>query len=270
MPVEQDKPRVTVVVPVRDEGEAIVRFLDRLFEAVELPCEVLVVVDDEGDGTHPFLVDYARREPRLQVLATPDGAGPAHAMRFGIERARAEVLVTTMGDGSDDPQHIDQLARLVERGVVVASASRWTRGGQKVGGGLLKGLLSRLAGTSLHYLARVGTRDATNCFKGYSTSFVRSVDIESETGFTLGIEQVAKARRCRLPIAEIPTIWLDRMSGMSKFRLAAWLPAYLRWWLFTFGPRLSPEQIRRKARSSGAAAPRDPSARDESRPGALV
>jgi dolichol-phosphate mannosyltransferase len=246
----EENPRVTVVVPVREEGEAIIGFLDRLFEAVTLPCEVLLVVDDEADPTRPCITAYAQGEPRLQVLMNAHGDGPANAMRSGIDQAKADVLVTTMADGSDDPQHIDQLARLVERGVVVASASRWTRGGQKVGGGLLKGLLSRVAGLSLHYLAHVGTRDATNCFKAYSTQFLKDVGVESDTGFTLGIEQVAKARRCRLPVAEIPTIWLDRMSGSSKFQLGPWLPAYLGWWLFAFGPRLSPERVRRRLESS--------------------
>ena len=46
----------------------------------------------------------------------------------------ADVVVVTMADGCDDPQQIDQLARLVERGVVVAAASRYSKGGQQVGG----------------------------------------------------------------------------------------------------------------------------------------
>ena len=32
-------------------------------------------------------------------------------------------------------------------------------------------------------------------------------------GFEIGIELTAKARRLRLPVAEIPTIWLDRQAG---------------------------------------------------------
>jgi hypothetical protein len=105
-----------------------------------------------------------------------------------------------------------------------------------VGGPVLKGTLSRLAGLSLRYLGRVGTRDATNSFKAYSVPFVRAAGIESQRGFAIGIELVAKARRARLPVAEIPTIWLDRALGSSNFRLAAWLPQYLRWYAYAFGP----------------------------------
>ncbi len=148
-----------------------------------------------------------------------------------------------MADGCDDPQQIDQLVRLVERGVVVAAASRYSRGGQQVGGPFLKGLLSRVAGLSLWILARVGTRDATNSFKAYNVDFVRQVGITSSSGFEIGIELVAKARRARLPVAELPTIWLERNQGVSNFKIVSWLPHYLRWWRFAFGPRLTMEQI---------------------------
>jgi hypothetical protein len=149
-----------------------------------------------------------------------------------------------MADGCDDPQQIDDLVRLVERGVVVAAASRYSRGGQQVGGPFLKSLLSRTAGLSLWILARVGTRDATNSFKAYDTAFVREVGIASNAGFEIGIELVAKARRARLPVAELPTIWLERLQGVSNFKLAGWLPRYLHWWFFAFGPHLSVEAIR--------------------------
>jgi hypothetical protein len=102
-----------------------------------------------------------------------------------------------------------------------------------------------MAGFSLWALARVGTRDATNSFKAYDAAFVEDVGIASNAGFEIGIELVAKAKRARLPVAEVPTIWLERHQGVSKFELAGWLPHYLHWWRFAFGPRLSVEAIRR-------------------------
>jgi len=73
---------------------------------------------------------------------------------------------------------------------------------------------------------------------------VRKVGIDSRAGFEIGIELTAKARRMRLPVAEIPTIWLDRQAGISNFRIAKWIPRYLYWYRFAFGPRLSAEQVR--------------------------
>lgn len=247
-----DAPRVSIVIPARDEGDSINRCLDRVIEGVTLPCEVLVVVDSPDDTTMPYLEKYSAQEPRVIPTINTYGRGPAAAIRYGIDHARADVVVTTMADGCDDPQQIDQLARLVERGVVVAVASRYSRGGQQVGERSLKRLLSRTAGLSLYWLGRVGTHDATNSFKAYSRSFVREVGIDSVAGFEVGIELVAKARRLRRPIAEIPTIWLERDGGVSHFKMRAWLGHYLRWYFFAFGPRLSPEEVRALAKRQAA------------------
>ena len=238
-------PRVTVVIPAYQEGGGVVPVLDRLFEAIHLDCEVCLVVDDEADSTVPVAREYAAKEPRLRLEINTYGRGPANAIRYGVDVAIAPVIVVTMADGCDDPRQIDDLVRLVERGVVVAAASRYMPGGQQVGGPLLKGLMSRVAGRSLHTFARVGTRDATNSFKAYSAEFVRSVGIDSRYGFEIGLELTAKAGRLGLPIAELPTIWLDRTHGESQFQLMSWLPRYLHWYRFAYGPRLTLEELKK-------------------------
>lgn len=232
-------PRVTVVIPAYNEAADIVPVLDRLLEAVTLPCEVLVVVDFPEDTTVPVVESYAAHsQPTVRIAVNDLGRGPANAIRYGIQAAQAPVVVVTMADGCDDPRQIDELTRLVERGVVVAAASRYMPGGQQVGGPTLKRFLSRNAGRTLYWFARIGTRDATNSFKAYRKSFVDTVGIESRDGFEIGLELTAKARRMRLPVAEIPTIWLDREAGVSNFKLAQWLPKYLHWYRFAYGPKL--------------------------------
>jgi dolichol-phosphate mannosyltransferase len=238
---------LTVVIPAYNEGDGIVPVLDRIFDAVESHCEIFVVVDDEEDSTVPALAAYREHEPRLHTLVNTYGRGPANAIRYGIDQVKTPVVVVTMADGSDDPRQIDPLARLVDRGVVVAAASRYTASGQQVGGPLVKGVLSRAAGRSLKVLARVGTHDATNSFKAYSTDFIREVGIHSRSGFEIGLELTAKARRLRRPVAEVPTIWLDRTVGDSNFDLASWIPKYLRWYRFAFGPQLSAAEVQREA-----------------------
>lgn len=233
------KPRVSVIVTAYNEGEEIVPYLDRLLESVKLPCEVLVVFDSQDDTTAPWVEKYSREDPRVVPALNTYGRGPARAIRFGFDQAQADVVVVTMADGCDDPMQIDPLVRLVERGVAVATASRYMRGGQQIGGPALKSGLSRLAGISLQTFTRVGTRDATNSFKAYSATFVRSVGIESDHGFEVGLELVAKARRHRQRVAEIPTIWLERSYGQSNFNLTRWIPRYMRWYLYAFGRKLT-------------------------------
>lgn len=240
------RPRVSIVIPAYQEGDTIEPVLDRLFEAVTLDCEVLVVVDAPDDSTVPVVEKYAVDEPRLRAVVQTFGRGPANAIRYGIHEAAAPVVVVTMADGCDDPRQIDDLTRLVERGVVVAAASRYMPGGQQVGGPRFKGFLSKAAGRSLHWFAHVGTRDPTNSFKAYAKAFVTRVGIDSRDGFEIGLELTAKARRLRLPVAEIPTIWLDRQAGLSNFKLAKWVPKYLRWYRFAYGPKLDADELRRR------------------------
>src|SRR3954451_6315538 len=235
------KPHVSVIVPVYEEGESILACLNRILREVTLPCEVLVVHDFPEDSTVPYVEKVAEEDPRVRAVLNTYGRGPANAIRFGIDAAAAPVAVVTMADGSDDPRQIDELARLVDRGVVVAAASRYMPGGQQVGGPRMKRMMSRWAGRSLHMFARVGTKDATNSFKAYSTQFVREVGIDSRTGFEIGLELTAKARRQRLPVAEIPTIWLDRQLGDSNFQMYRWIPRYVRWYRYAFGHRIDPD-----------------------------
>lgn len=230
-------PRVSVIITAHNEGENIVACLDRMVESIKLPHEILVVYDSPHDTTAPWVERYAEKDPRVVPVLNTLGASPAYAIRFGFSMAQAPVVVVTMADGCDDPRLIDDLVRLVERGVVIAAASRYSRGGQQVGGPALKRTMSRFAGITLAWFARVGTHDATNSFKAYNRAFVDHVRIESDAGFEVGIELVAKARRMRLPVAELPTIWLDRQFGSSNFKLRAWLPRYLHWYRFAFGPK---------------------------------
>jgi hypothetical protein len=54
---------------------------------------------------------------------------------------------------------------------------------------------------------------------------------------TAGIDITAKA------------IWLDRQAGMSNFKLARWLPKYLRWYRFAYGPQLDVATLRERVPS---------------------
>jgi glycosyltransferase involved in cell wall biosynthesis len=246
--------RVSIVIPVYNEGESVVPVFRRIADSVSLPFEVLTVYDS-ADDTTAAVVD-AFGDARYRGVLNTVGPGPAGAIRTGMANATAGVVIVTMADGSDDASQIDAMTRLVERGCAVAAASRYMSGGAQVGGPVVKATLSRTAGLLLYWFARVGTHDATNSFKAYSREFVESVGIDSDAGFELGIELVAKARRLRQPVAEVPTIWLDRSIGESRFQMRAWLPRYLRWFLFAYGPPLSLDELRAAAsRADGTGTP---------------
>jgi glycosyltransferase involved in cell wall biosynthesis len=228
-------PNISVIIPAFEEGEAVVDGLINLSREIQQSNEILVVVDNPSDSTVNPVEKLSEEFPSIRLVVNTYGSGPAHAIRFGIDQAVANVVVVTMADGCDDPRQVEELAHLVKRGVVIASASRYMPGGQQVGGPRIKRLLSRVAGKSFAFITGVGTRDATNSFKAYDKNFVNQVGIHSRHGFEIGLELTAKARRLGLSVAEIPTTWIDRTSGKSNFKLAKWLPRYLGWYLFGLG-----------------------------------
>lgn len=227
----------TIVIPAYNEGRHIVALLERIVQEVRSPIDVLVVYDTPDDTTAPIVEEYSKTHPIVRPTLNTYGRGPANAIRFGLDSANSEFAIVMMADGSDDPAQIDGLVSLMsDSRLVVAAASRYMKGGRQLGGPLVKRILSRLAGLSLYYIGRVGTHDATNSYKAYYLPFVKEVGIDSDQGFEIGIELVAKARRARLPVGEIPTTWKDRSHGESNFRVAAWIPHYLRWYLYALGP----------------------------------
>ncbi len=228
---------MSVIIPAFNECKSINRVLNELASLDEVNLEVIVVVDTGIDSTIQAISTETNKPIGTKCLVQTYGGGPANAIRFGIDAATGSCIVIMMADGSDDARDIPRMARLISRGVVIAAASRYMSGGQQIGGPRMKKFLSRLAGNVLFKIAGVGTHDATNSFKAYSKSFIDSVTIESRSGFEIGIELVSKAHRLRLPIAEVPTIWLDREKGDSRFQLVKWAPKYLRWFINCFGSR---------------------------------
>ncbi|MEZ4597620.1 MAG: glycosyltransferase [Chloroflexota bacterium] len=230
-------PRVSIVLPVYNEAENITPTLERLLAAVRTPCEVVVVHDFDEDTTVPVVRGLQPQMPQVRLLRNDLGRGVLNAMRAGIEAARAPYVVVSMADGSDDVDVIDSMVGLAESGADVVAASRYMRGGRQVGGPVLKGLLSRTAGLTLQWFGRVGTHDATNNFKLYSRRYLETVTIESVGGFELALELTVKAALAGRDVREVPATWHDRTAGTSRFRLRAWLPRYLYWYVALFAGR---------------------------------
>ncbi len=228
---------LSIILPVYNEGEAVEPVLRGLDAAVRTPHELVVVYDFDGDTTVPVIARLAAEIPSLRGLRNDLGRGVLNAMKAGLAGTTAPYVLISMADGSDEPGIVDAMVALAQGGADVVAASRYMKGGRQIGGPPLKRLMSRAAGLSLHWFARVPTHDPTNNFKLYSRRFLDSTTIESTAGFELALELTVKATIARRRIAEIPTTWRDRTAGQSNFKLRKWLPQYLRWYRVAFSPR---------------------------------
>ena len=227
-------PEVSIVLPVYNEGEAVAPVLRGLAAAVRTPHELVVVYDFDEDSTVPVVGLLASEIPNLRGLRNDLGRGVLNAMKAGIAGTSAPYVLISMADGSDEPTAVDPMVELARSGADVVAASRYMPGGRQLGGPPLKRLMSRVAGLTLHWFARVQTHDATSNFKLYSRRFLDSVTIESTAGFELALELTVKATLAGRRVAEVPTTWRDRTAGRSNFKLRQWLPHYLHWYRVAF------------------------------------
>jgi glycosyltransferase involved in cell wall biosynthesis len=232
--IETRPPKLAIVLPVYNEGEAVEPVLRALASGVGTPHELVVVYDFDGDTTVPVIERLSADIPGLRGLRNDLGRGVLNAMKAGIAATDAPYVLISMADGSDEPTVVDPMVRLAEAGADVVAASRYMAGGRQIGGPRLKRLMSRAAGLTLHWFAGVPTHDPTNNFKLYSRSFLESTTIESTAGFELALELTVKATLAGRRVAEVPTTWRDRTAGQSNFKLRKWLPHYLHWYRVAF------------------------------------
>jgi dolichol-phosphate mannosyltransferase len=227
----EPRPMISLVVPVFNEAENIQPFLREVAAAVTEPHETLIVYDFPEDSTLPAIA--ALEPPCADVLLVHNtlGKGVLNALKAGFAASQGDVVVVMMADRSDEPQDVAGMARLIRAGHDVVAGSRYMKGGGQIGGPLLKRSLSRLAGVSLYWLARLPVHDATNNFRAYSRRVVKEIPIEGEASFALAMELTLKAHWRGWKLAEMPTTWRDRTAGQSRFRLFAWMPHYLKWYL---------------------------------------
>jgi len=226
--------RYSVVVPVYNEAANIAAFCRKALAELPVGYELLICYDFDQDNTLPALTALPadQKPPLVRLVRNRLGKGARYAIEAGMCAAEAPVVMVTMADLSDDFPKVAEMVARAEGGADVVCASRYMRGGRQIGGPFIKGLLSRMAGLTLHWLAGLPTHDPTNSFKAYRREFLRRTPIESTAGFSLALELTVKAHFSGGRVEEVPATWHDRAAGKSRFKLLKWLPSYLRWFLY--------------------------------------
>ena len=222
-----------IVVPVYNEGDNIKTMLDQLASDVKSDKRVFVVYDFEEDTTVPVLQRIKNDYPFEIIMERNHyGKGALNALKSGLEASTASAVLVTMADLSDSLDAVDRMKEMMNAGADIVCASRYMRGGQQVGGPLLKKLFSHFAGVTLHYLIRIPTHDISNNFRMYSRKVIESFKIESTGGFELAMELTVKAYVHGMTVTETPSKWYDRVAGQSNFKMRKWLLRYLHWYFY--------------------------------------
>ena len=115
-------PRVSVVVPARDEGHKIEAGLKSLLASEYPDFEVIAIDDRSRDETGAIMDRLAEGQCRLRVIHItdlPEGwLGKNHALQVGARQATGEWLLFSDGDVLHDPLTLRRAVRFaVARGI---------------------------------------------------------------------------------------------------------------------------------------------------------
>ncbi len=228
-------PRLDIVIPVYNEGANIIPTLTAIARTVQTPKRVLICYDREEDDTLPAIHDNRAALGDLDVeFVRNRGRGAQGAILTGFAAGKAPFALMLPADDDYNAGIIDAMVRLAETGCDVVCASRFMPGGSMVGCPWLKAVLVRAASFTLHHLARLPARDASNGFRLFSRRAVDRIAVESDRGFCYSIELLVKCHRLGWRIGEVPAQWIERRHGASRFQVVKWLPAYLHWYFYAF------------------------------------
>jgi glycosyltransferase involved in cell wall biosynthesis len=230
---------LVIVVPVYNEADNIRPLVEEVERWTPPPFTLRVVYDFDEDTTLPVVRELQRTRPWLELLRNELGRGVVYALKAGFASVERGPVLVMMGDLSDDLSSIPRMLELYRTHHVVCP-SRYMKGGEQIGGPLVKKTLSRAAGVSLHRLAGFPTADATNNFRLYDAQMVRELGVESSAGFEVALELTAKAFRAGYRVTQLPAVWRDRTAGESRFALRKWLPNYLYWYVYALTGRRPP------------------------------
>lgn len=124
-------PRVSIIVPARNEEQSIERCVRSLLAQDYPQLEVIVVDDGSEDATGEILVRLAKGDSRLKIIQgkpLPEGwMGKAHALCQGYHQARGDWLLFTDADTHHDPS---LLSRVMGQ-VISSNASLVTVAGEQ-------------------------------------------------------------------------------------------------------------------------------------------
>ncbi len=211
--------RALVVIPTYNEIDNVPTLIGEVL-ATDPRVDILFVDDGSPDGTGDYIESVAVGEPRVRLLRRPGKMGLGTAYCRGFEyaiREGYEVAMEMDADFSHDPATIPKFLKEIEE-VDLVIGSRYVQGVNVVNWPMSRLLLSYFANIYSRFVTGLPLHDATGGFKCFRTKVLETIDLERirSNGYSFQIELNFLVWNLGAKIKEIPIIFVDRRSGISK------------------------------------------------------
>lgn len=220
--------RFMVLIPVINEGERILRQLERM-RAARLGLDIVIVDGGSTDGS--MEPGRLHRELDIAGLLVKTGAGRLSAqLRLGMAWALSrnyDAVITIDGNGKDDFGAIPAFEAALRDGYDHLQGSRYMRGGIAENTPLDRELAVRfLHAPLISAAARYRYTDTTNGFRGYSRVLLLDPRVRPFravfTTYNLHYYLAIRAARLGFKVAEIPVARRYPAEGPVPSKIGSW------------------------------------------------
>jgi dolichol-phosphate mannosyltransferase len=229
----------SVVTATYNEAQNISALLSAITEALaptQRSYEIVVIDDNSPDGTGSIVQAAGERNSNIRLLTRRDQRGIGSAYLHGILNSEGRIVCTMDADFSHPPACLPQLLAAAEDGSLVLG-SRFLRKGD-FDTLWYRVLPTRSINLWHRWLLHTGLHDHTN---GYLACRRDSLDRLLAEGRRLGVRAFDRtlyglilatlARRCRLPVKELPAKYIFRTQGETKIKLGTGVRLLFEEWM---------------------------------------
>ena len=205
--------KLSVLVPVFNEAATVETALKRILD-VDYPCEVEVVVVNDGsqDRTAELLAGFA--DPRLQVVHHPVNRGKGAAIRTAADSATGDYMIICDADLEYSPEEIPKLLE-----PVLAGETQLVYGTRSFGSHTAYSFWYVLGNKAVTMFANIvfdcWISDLETCFKLMPLELYRELDIRSD-GFGMEAEVTGKLLGRGIRPFEVPISYKARTREEGK------------------------------------------------------
>lgn len=227
--------KLSILMPVYNEEERVANALKQAL-AVDYPCEIEVVVVDDGsrDGTGEVLARVT--DPQVRVVTHARNRGKGAAIRTAVDNAAGDYMVILDADLEYDPEDIPRLLEPVLDGHAEVVYGNRTFGSHSAYSfWYVMGNKAVTTAANVLYNSYIG--DLETCFKLMPVRLYRSLDIKSH-GFGMEAEVTGKLLRRRIRPYEVPISY--RARSREEGKKITWRDGVEAVWI------LSRERLRRR------------------------
>jgi undecaprenyl-phosphate 4-deoxy-4-formamido-L-arabinose transferase len=208
-----DKPYVSVLVPVLNEEESLPELQKRLrntLNSIGKPYEIIYINDGSTDTTEVLLERFHADDKRVKVIEFNRNYGQHMALFSGFEFAKGEIVITIDADLQNPPEEIPKLVEKAEEGFEVVATYRKQRKDS-----LFRKLPSYIVNKITAKLVGVKLRDYGCMLRAYRRNIIDYMNMCPESSSFIP----ALANTFAKKITEIEVAHEERKTGTTKYSL---------------------------------------------------